>query len=150
MLHEAGFIGLERETSAQKIGQGESMPLRLLSLPRRGRGVALELMRTSILVTAAGLAAAICLVSPRSSASSEESCGKQGAAAVLTYREAREIAQASECVAKGSLKETGYCNRITGTWWIDLEVPGSKCRPACVVEVETRRASINWRCFGML
>lgn len=43
------------------------------------------------------------------------------------------------------------CNEITGTWWIDLDVEDAEgCNPACVINVVTNQAEINWRCTGLL
>jgi hypothetical protein len=66
----------------------------------------------------------------------------------LSYQEAVEIAQDSECLEQGHLKETRFCNPDTGTWWIDLDIDKPGCNPACVVNVSDRTAEINWRCTG--
>jgi hypothetical protein len=56
------------------------------------------------------------------------------------------------CSAEGTLKDTAVCNSITGTWWIDLEttIPRAGCSPACVVNVNSRTAEINYRCTGLM
>ena len=60
------------------------------------------------------------------------------------------IANASDCMLNGTLVATYQCNNDTGTWWIDLDpfedMPD--CNPACVVDIETQEAEINWRCLG--
>jgi len=76
-------------------------------------------------------------------------CTKQGTEYSLSYKEALDIAVNSEC-ADYVLKETHVCNGITGTWWIDLESNKANCNPACVVNVQTKEAEINWRCTGLL
>lgn len=68
----------------------------------------------------------------------------------LSLSEAKQIASASECAKEGKLKETYVCNEITGTWWIDLNIKKEGCSPACVINVETKQAEINWRCTGLV
>ena len=67
---------------------------------------------------------------------------------LLTISDAKDIAKNSECGDK--FKETYMCNEFTGTYWIDLEIEKEGCNPACVVNVETREAEINWRCTGII
>lgn len=67
----------------------------------------------------------------------------------LSLGEAKKIAE-SNCLKEGTLKDTFTCNNYTKTWWIDL-APNLKkegCTPACVVNAETKKAEINWRCTG--
>jgi len=66
----------------------------------------------------------------------------------MTLTEAREIARSSECGDR--LKDTYICNEDTGTWWIDLDIEKEGCNPACVVNVKTKTAAINWRCTGVI
>lgn len=68
----------------------------------------------------------------------------------MTLAEAREIAMNSECAKVGAVKETGFYNDWSGTWWIDLDAQREGCSPACVVNVRTRKAEVNWRCTGAL
>jgi len=68
----------------------------------------------------------------------------------MSLVEARKIAESSECVKEGFLKEEYFCNENTGTWWIDLDLDKEMCNPACVVNVVTKEAVINWRCTGAL
>ncbi len=68
----------------------------------------------------------------------------------MSLEEATEIALASECVENGTLKETSQCNENTGTWWIDLDIEKEGCSPACVVDIVTGEAEINWRCTGLI
>ena len=77
-------------------------------------------------------------------------CGKTGTDNKMSLDTAREIANSSECVADGQLKESGFCNTSSGTWWIDLDVEKPGCNPACVVDVETEEVEINWRCTGAI
>ncbi len=68
----------------------------------------------------------------------------------LSLSEAREIAINSKCVEDGSLTDKSFCNEDTGTWWIDLDLKKEGCAPACVINIETKTAEINWRCTGLL
>ena len=77
-------------------------------------------------------------------------CAKQGSEKAMSFDRAIEIANVSECVAQGQLKENFFCNTFTGTIWIDLEIEKQGCSPACVVDVETETAEINWRCTGVI
>lgn len=74
----------------------------------------------------------------------EESCGE------MSLEEAEGIALVSECVEEGSLTDTSFCNEDTGTWWIDLDIDRPGCAPACVINVSTKEAEINWRCTGLI
>ncbi len=67
---------------------------------------------------------------------------------VLTISDAKKIAFDSECGDK--FKDTYICNEFTGTYWIDLDIEKTGCNPACVVNVETREAEVNWRCTGLI
>ena len=80
--------------------------------------------------------------------SSEEFCQKKGTETKLSLSEAKEIAFLSECGDR--LEDTYICNEITGTWWINLDIEKEGCNPACVINVETKMAEINWRCTGLL
>lgn len=74
----------------------------------------------------------------------EEYCGS------MSLTEAKQIALDSECSGQGALKDTHMCNEDTRTWWIDLDIKKEGCNPACVINVETKQAEINWRCMGIL
>ena len=78
----------------------------------------------------------------------EEFCQKKGTDIKLSLSEAKDIALLSECGDR--LKDTYICNEITGTWWINLDIEKAGCNPACVINVETKTAEINWRCTGLL
>lgn len=80
----------------------------------------------------------------------EENCVKTDTGESMTLTEAKEIALKSECVKEGNLKETYLCNDFTGTWWLDLEIDRPGCAPACMVNVVTKEAEINWRCTGLI
>jgi hypothetical protein len=80
--------------------------------------------------------------------SEEEFCQKEGTDIKLSLSEAKEIAILGECGNK--LKDTYICNEVTGTWWINLDIEREGCNPACVIDVETKIAEINWRCTGLL
>lgn len=68
----------------------------------------------------------------------------------LSLTDAQDIALKSECVLEGVLKDTYLCNENTGTWWLDLNIVKEGCSPACVVNVVTKEANINWRCTGTI
>lgn len=85
-----------------------------------------------------------------STAVEDEYCLDNETDAKLSYQEAVQIAQDSECLEQGQLKETRFCNEGTGTWWIDLDIEKPGCAPACVVNVSDGTAEINWRCTGLL
>jgi hypothetical protein len=82
--------------------------------------------------------------------SDAEVCVDKNIGASLSYEEAVEIAQSSVCLAEGQLKETRFCNEDTGTWWLDLDLDAPNCNPACVVDLNSRTAEINYRCMGAL
>ena len=77
-----------------------------------------------------------------------EFCIDKETGAKLSYAEAKEIAIAGECGDR--LKEIHLCNEYTGTWWIDVDIERELCNPACVVDVNTKEAVINWRCTGVV
>ncbi len=85
-------------------------------------------------------------------------CGESGEIrnekSFLDYEGAAAIAAESECTEKGSLTESYNYNNNSRTWWIDLdmkeEFAKEGCNPACVVHEETRNATINWRCTGLV
>ncbi len=68
----------------------------------------------------------------------------------MALSEAKKIAIDSECGEQGALKDKYFCNSNTGTWWIDLDIEKQGCSPACVINVITKKASVNWRCTGLL
>ena len=68
----------------------------------------------------------------------------------MELSEAWQRAAESSCVDEAELKGTYVCNENTGTWWLDLEALRAGCSPACVVDVNTGDAEINWRCTGLL
>jgi len=61
--------------------------------------------------------------------------------------QAKEIALASECGDR--IEDSAVCNSVTGTWWIDTSISRPGCSPACVVDIATSEAEINWRCTGL-
>jgi len=62
--------------------------------------------------------------------------------------EAQRIFDASQCSREGSAKIEHFCNENTGTWWIDILAYRKGCNPACVINVATKTAEVNWRCTG--
>lgn len=79
-----------------------------------------------------------------------EVCPHSGTGRSMTWGEARELAKAGVCGGNGTVTDRRFCNPGTGTWWIDLRTNRTGCRPACVVDVDTGEATINWRCLGLL
>ena len=77
---------------------------------------------------------------------SEECTAETGES--MEISEAEEIAKASECGDR--LRKIHFCNENTGTWWIDLDIEKEGCSPACVINVVTKQAEINWRCTGLI
>lgn len=77
-------------------------------------------------------------------------CVKKGTGEKMSVAEAREIARTSGCVGEKGFKESHFCNEDTGTWWIDLDIEKQGCNPACVINVSTKKAEINWRCTGLV
>lgn len=78
----------------------------------------------------------------------EEFCSKKDTQELLTLVDAKQITINSECGDR--LKEPSICNQDTGTWLIDLDIEKEGCNPACVIDVITKEASINWRCMGVI
>ena len=68
----------------------------------------------------------------------------------MSYSRAKEIATGT--CKNGTLEDFHYCNNVTGTWWIDFspDEPKEGCNPACVVNVKSGEAEINWRCTGLI
>jgi hypothetical protein len=70
---------------------------------------------------------------------------------VMNLSEALDIVLDSRCLREGTISGDYSCNSVTGTWWIKLNVPDKEsCNPACVVNMATREAEINWRCLGVI
>ena len=68
----------------------------------------------------------------------------------MSLAAAKQIASDSACIQWGALKDTAIYNPNSDTWWIDLAVDRPNCSPACVVDVKTKTADINWRCTGAI
>jgi len=69
--------------------------------------------------------------------------------ATLRRDEAYTIAKNSLCSLEGKIiSEGSFYNIATKTWWFDVDVIREGCSPACVVNVETKIAEMNWRCTG--
>ena len=89
-------------------------------------------------------------VSPTPATSAENFCPNSNG---MSYNEALEIASSSICAEQGTILNTKQCNPSgTGYWWLDFTPtsPKSGCNPACVVDVATKKAEINWRCTGLV
>ena len=102
-----------------------------------------------VLLVFAPLVLAGCVTTTGEPAETGEVCtAKTGES--MTVEEARQIALASECGEQGDLKETYVCNEDTATLWLDLDAEKEYCpNPACVVNLATKKAEINWRCMGV-
>lgn len=84
---------------------------------------------------------------------SEQACVSGTTGVSMTLEEARGIAQASTmCASEGTLSGNAVCNEVTGTWWIDIQprIQREGCSPACVVNVNSRTAEVNYRCTGLV
>lgn len=69
--------------------------------------------------------------------------------APMSEKIARSIAETSECVEDGALKDNAFYNENSKTWWIDLDIDKPGCNPACVI-FEDVSVEINWRCTGLI
>lgn len=69
---------------------------------------------------------------------------------ILTFEDAIEIAEFSNCTKEGKIIYEGFYNEGSGTWWISLDAKKEGCNPACVVYESTLSAEINWRCTGLV
>ena len=117
------------------------------------RGISTQLIIIVILAVAVIAGAVFIFQKPESEEqlseeATEEFCSKPGTEEKLSLTEAKQIAVASECGE--NLEETYICNEDTGTWWIDLTIESELCNPACVINVITKEAEINWRCTGVI
>ncbi|HPW39786.1 MAG TPA: hypothetical protein PK619_03720 [bacterium] len=75
-------------------------------------------------------------------------CQSAGGAQISAI-EAVDIAnQTAACTQVGAIKSDCNCNQGTGTCWLDIEGEHQGCAPACVINVDTREAEVNWRCTG--
>ncbi len=68
--------------------------------------------------------------------------------APMSEKIARSIAETSECIKDGALKDNALYNESSKTWWIDLNIDKPGCNPACVI-YEDETVEINWRCTGL-
>lgn len=70
----------------------------------------------------------------------QDYCCKDDTIECMSITEARKIARGSEC--GDNLTDNYFCNNVTGTWWIDLDIEKEGCNPACVVDVMDKQAEI--------
>jgi hypothetical protein len=68
----------------------------------------------------------------------------------MNIYDAQRAFDASQCGLEGSAKDNHFCNETTGTWWIDIQAYRKGCNPACVIDVKTKKAEVNWRCTGLI
>lgn len=88
-------------------------------------------------------------VASQGQCAAEKYCTDSTTKAKLSEKEALSLAKTGEC-AVGRVTGTPMCNEITGTWWMDLDITKQGCSPACVVDVNTKKTEINWRCTGAI
>jgi hypothetical protein len=62
----------------------------------------------------------------------------------MSFSEAREIAEQSECVEGGNLAVGGYW--IGNSWWVKMDVVEEDCIMVCAVDTITKETHIDWRC----
>jgi hypothetical protein len=56
-----------------------------------------------------------------------------------------------KCLAPSTqCEQTYFCNEGTGTFWLNMNLTKPGCNPACVVDIATGKAEINWRCTGLV
>jgi hypothetical protein len=82
-----------------------------------------------------------------------QECSYTGFGSSMTLGEAYAAAEASVCMNEGTLdRADATCNENSGTWWIGLTptVPREGCSPACVVNVNSGTAEVNYRCTGLV
>jgi putative hemolysin len=69
------------------------------------------------------------------------------AAPTMSLAEAQQIAaQSSECMHVARTTPKGVYNPSANTWTIDLDATQQGCNPACVVDVASQTAHVDWRC----
>lgn len=81
-----------------------------------------------------------------------QECSYPGFGSSMTLGAAYAAAEASICMNEGTLNRTdATCNENSGTWWIGLTptVVREGCLPACVVNVNSGMAEVNYRCTGL-
>ena len=119
-------------------------------------GVSCLCVRTPNMTNQPGKCLKVPLVPPTKQEQIQEQimiCVSQKTQNKLTLKEALEIAE-RDCGSLGKIdiSKENNCNKITGTWWLGFKPnePKGGCNPACVVNVDTKKAEINWRCTGAL
>lgn len=70
---------------------------------------------------------------------------------IMSEADARQIAEET-CIKGGGAIGEGSYNPNSKTWWFDANLNSTQpgCFPACVVNEQTKTASINWRCTGAI
>ncbi len=66
----------------------------------------------------------------------------------MSFSEARQIAEQSECMEEGNLTEGGYW--VGNRWWVKMDIFKEGCDMVCAVDTITKEAHIDWRCPGVL
>jgi hypothetical protein len=103
----------------------------------------------ALVLVAAVVVSGCVTVFPDTEGLREESCRDEDTGKEMDYEEAITTVMDSECVQYGDVIETYICNDNTGTWWFDMDIEREGCNPACVVDIATGNAEINWRCTGL-
>ncbi len=75
----------------------------------------------------------------------EKICTQDG-----TYMGLSEAISIAERDCNAPLTGKSMCNDVTGTWWLDVDLEKEGCNPACVVDIDSGKAEINWRCTGLI
>jgi putative hemolysin len=102
-----------------------------------------------VILLCAALALASCApAAPQPPGAAPQSPTPQTATPPMSLVDAKQIAGQSACMQSGTLKDTAVYNSNSNTWWIDMDANAPGCNPACVVNVATKTAEVNWRCTG--
>jgi hypothetical protein len=64
----------------------------------------------------------------------------------MTIYDAQHAFDSSQCGLEGSAKDNHACDETAGTWIIGIQTFRKNCDPACVINVVTKKAAIDWRC----
>ncbi len=64
----------------------------------------------------------------------------------MSESEAQQIASQGECAQVAKTTKKGTYDSKTNTWTFDLDAQQKGCNPACVVDVATKTARVDWRC----
>jgi hypothetical protein len=66
----------------------------------------------------------------------------------LTYKEALDIIDSSECGQNGHATGREFCNPDNGFWWFDMGMPDeNNCVASCVIDMKTKTVEADTRCL---